>query len=46
MKGAVAMMLSAVMKARLEGPVPPGDVTPAILSDSRLVLSALGAEFW
>ncbi|MGA9049188.1 MAG: M20/M25/M40 family metallo-hydrolase [Dehalococcoidia bacterium] len=44
MKGAVAMMLSAVMKARLEGPVPPGDVILAILSDEENT-SALGAEF-
>jgi len=44
MKGAVAMMLSAVMKSKLEGPVPPGDVILAILSDEENT-SALGAEF-
>ncbi|MGA2368520.1 MAG: M20/M25/M40 family metallo-hydrolase [Dehalococcoidia bacterium] len=44
MKGAVAMMLSAVMKAGLEGPVPPGDVILAILSDEENT-SVLGADF-
>jgi acetylornithine deacetylase/succinyl-diaminopimelate desuccinylase-like protein len=44
MKGAVAMMLSAVMKARLEGLVPPGDVLLAILSDEE-ARSTYGAEY-
>lgn len=44
MKGAVAMMLSAVMKARLEGMVPPGDVLLAILSDEE-ARGAFGAEY-
>ena len=44
MKGAIAMMLSAVMKARLEGMTPPGDVILAILSDEEAT-SAYGAEY-
>jgi acetylornithine deacetylase/succinyl-diaminopimelate desuccinylase-like protein len=44
MEGAIAMMLSAVMKARLEGMVPSGDVLLAILSDEEAT-SAYGAEY-
>ncbi len=44
MKGAIAMMLAAMMRARLEGMVPPGDVILAVLSDEENT-SALGADF-
>jgi acetylornithine deacetylase/succinyl-diaminopimelate desuccinylase-like protein len=44
MKGGIAMMLSAIMKARLEGLVPPGDVILAVLSDEE-ALSTCGAEY-
>jgi len=44
MKGAIAMMLSAVMKARIEGMVPPGDVLLAVLSDEE-ARSTYGAEY-
>ena len=44
MKGAIAMMLSAVMKARVEGMLPPGDVILAVLSDEE-ARSACGADY-
>jgi len=44
MKGALAMMLAAMMRARLEGVIPPGDVILAMLSDEESS-SAMGAEF-
>ena len=44
MKGAVAMMLAAVMKARLENMVPPGDIILAILCDEE-ARSTYGAEY-
>ena len=44
MKGAIAMMVAAMMRARLEGTVPPGDVILAVLSDEENT-SALGAEY-
>ncbi len=44
MKGALAMMLSAVMTSKLEGPPPPGDVILAVLSDEEST-SAYGAEY-
>jgi len=44
MKGAVAMMLAAVMRARLENMVPPGDIILAILCDEE-ARSTYGAEY-
>lgn len=44
MKGAIAMMLVAVVRSRLEGLIPPGDVLFAILSDEE-AHSAYGAEY-
>ena len=44
MKGAIAMMLAATMRAKLEGIVPAGDVVLALLSDEE-ARSACGAEF-
>jgi len=44
MKGAIAMMLAATMRAKIEGLVPAGDVILAVLSDEEN-RSACGAEF-
>ena len=44
MKGGVAMMLAAVLRARAEGMTPPGDVLLAILSDEE-GFSEYGARF-
>lgn len=44
MKGAIAMMMAALMRARLEGMVPRGDVILAIMSDEEGT-SAVGADF-
>jgi len=44
MKGAIAMMLSAMIKSRLEGFIPAGDIILAILSDEE-ARSAFGAEY-
>jgi acetylornithine deacetylase/succinyl-diaminopimelate desuccinylase-like protein len=44
MKGAIAMMLAVMMRIRLEGIIPPGDVVLAVLSDEENT-SAMGAEF-
>jgi len=35
MKGGVAMMLAALLRAKAEGPTPPGDVVLAIVSDEE-----------
>lgn len=46
MKGGVAMMLAAVLRAKAEGLVPPGDVILAILSDEELgTHSVYGARY-
>ena len=44
MKGAIAMMLAAMMRANLEGMIPGGDVILAVLSDEEN-RSSYGAEF-
>ena len=44
MKGAIAMMLAAIMRAKIEGLLPAGDVILAVLSDEEN-RSACGAEF-
>lgn len=44
MKGAVAMMLAAVMKTHMEGLLPPGDVILAVLSDEE-ARSTYGADY-
>ena len=44
MKGGIAMMMSAIMRAAFEGPVPAGDIVFAILCDEENG-SAYGAEY-
>ncbi len=44
MKGGVAMMLAAFMRAKASGAEPPGDVIPCLLADEEAG-SPLGAEF-
>ncbi|MEI6186547.1 MAG: M20/M25/M40 family metallo-hydrolase, partial [Dehalococcoidia bacterium] len=44
MKGAIAMMLAALMRAKSDGLVPPGDVLLAVLSDEENH-STFGAEY-
>jgi acetylornithine deacetylase/succinyl-diaminopimelate desuccinylase-like protein len=44
MKGGVAMMIAAVLRARAEGMVPPGDVLLLLLSDEER-LGLCGAKF-
>ena len=44
MKGGVAMMLAAFMRAKASGPRPPGDVILCLMSDEEAG-SPLGAEF-
>jgi len=44
MKGGVAMMLSAVLRAKVEGVVPPGDVMLVVLSDEEAG-SDMGAKY-
>ncbi|MDD5311530.1 MAG: M20/M25/M40 family metallo-hydrolase [Dehalococcoidia bacterium] len=44
MKGAIAMMLAALLRLKLVGPVPPGDILLAILCDEESK-SAYGAEY-
>ena len=46
MKGGVAMMLAALLRAKAEGLVPPGDIILAILSDEELgTNSVYGARY-
>lgn len=44
MKGGIAMMMAAIMRAAFEGPLPAGDILLAVLSDEENN-SAYGAEF-
>lgn len=44
MKGAIAMMLAALMRTHMEGEMPRGDVILAVVSDEENT-GALGAEF-
>jgi acetylornithine deacetylase/succinyl-diaminopimelate desuccinylase-like protein len=45
MKGGVAMMVAALLRAKVEGLMPPGDVILAILSDEELGSALYGARY-